>query len=67
MVARFRINVIDFRIPYKDNNFRINTDESVNLVITGNIYYVTLLCGIPMKSGQVDLATHLFQLIDIKP
>ena len=31
MVARFRIVAIDFHTPYKGNNFRNNTNESVNL------------------------------------
>ena len=43
MVARFRIIAIDFHTPYKGNNFRNNTDESVNLESLN--YYYEIACG----------------------
>ena len=46
MVSSFRIIAIDFRIPYKGNNFHNNTDESVNLesLLQENISSILVMC-----------------------
>ena len=49
MVVRFRIVVVDFRTPYKGNNFHNYTDESVKLE---SLHMYTLSCGPKLESRE---------------
>ena len=59
MVARLHIIVIDFHILYKGNNFRNNTDESVNLESLN-------APTIPNLSGIIKLKSHVQHHLKMK-